>query len=682
MINKKLPAIYYGGDYNPDQWPEEIWAEDMRLFKLAEINILTLPVFSWAKLQPNEETYDFGWLDRILDLIAKNGIYVCLATSTAAQPAWMSKKYPEILPVDVEGRKSRHGGRQNICPNSPKYRELSAKLAGKLAERYRNYPGLLVWHVSNEYITHCYCENCAAAFRNWLKSRYGTLEEVNRRWYMNFWGHTVYDWEEIVPPSKLGGDYICFQGMCLDYKRFMSDSILECYLGEYRAIKAFTPDIPVTTNTWGLINNIDWHRWAEYMDVAAWDHYPAVNPAMPDPITTAALRFVFIRGIKNGQPFMLMEQTPSQQNWAPYNTLKRPGVMRLWSFQALARGADSVMFFQMRRSIGACEKNHGAVIAHAGHENTRVFRECAQLGRELKGLGDTLLDSRLRSGVAILMDIDNWNAVDLSSGPSKDLKYYSQIEKYYHSFYELNIPVDVVNPTADLSGYRMVVAPVLYMVKPGVAERIKNFVKQGGYFVTTFFSGIVDGNDRVTPGGYPGELRDVFGIWVEEMDALPPEMKNSIVMKETLGGLHGSYECGMLCALPHLEGAQALAVYGKDFYSGMPVLTENQFGQGKAYYIASDPEAGFLKSLVKYLCDQKGIKAPLEVAAGVEVTQRFKGEARGQTREEFTFLLNHNDEEVTVHLKDGCYTELLSGQEWRGEKALNGKDVAILQRRV
>jgi beta-galactosidase len=678
MINSKLPAIYFGGDYNPDQWPEEVWAEDMRLFKLAGINILTLPVFSWAKLQPAEDVYDFEWLDRILDLIAKNGIYVCLATSTAAQPAWMSRKYPEVLPVDVEGRKHTHGGRMNICPNSNKYREFSTNLAGKLAERYQNYPGLLVWHVSNEYITHCYCENCAREFRSWLKKRYGSLEEINRRWNMNFWSHTVYDWEEIIPPTKLNGDYICFQGMTLDYKRFMSDSILACYLGEYRAIKAFTPDIPVTTNTWGLINNIDWHRWSEYLDVAAWDHYPG----MTDPISNIAVRHDIIRGMKNGRPFMLLEQTPSQQNWSPYNSLKRPGVMRLWSYQAIAHGADTVMFFQMRRSIGACEKNHGAIIDHAGHENTRVFRECAQLGRELQSLGDAILDSRIYSKVAILFDIDNWNAVELSSGPSKDLKYYAQIEKYYHALHDLNITVDVVTPAADLSGYRIVVAPVLYMVKPGVADGIKNFVKSGGYFVTTFYSGIVDENDRVAPGGYPGELRELLGIWVEELDVLTPEMKNLIKMTQPVGELHGIYECGMLCSLPHLEGANALAVYGKDFYAGMPVLTENRFGQGKAYYVASDPEAGFLNGFMKYLCDQNGLKAPLEVPAGVEITQRLKGDAGTSGQEEFTFLLNHNDNGVTVHLKDGSYTELLSGQDWVGERVLKAKDVAILRRQT
>jgi len=683
MINSKLPAIYYGGDYNPDQWPEEIWKEDMRLFKKAGINIITLPVFSWAKLQPAEDTYNFEWLDRILDLAWENNIYVCLATSTAAQPAWMSKKYPEILPVDVEGRKRTHGARVNFCPNSKIYRKFSKELAGRMAERYKNHPGLVIWHIGNEYGTYCYCEHCADEFRNWLKARYGTIEELNRVWNMSFWGHTVYDWDEIVPPSYLNEmgkdvflgyqrDFTCFQGISLDYNRFMSDSSLECYKGEYEVIKAITPDIPITTNLLGTFKPFDYFKWAEQLDVVSWDNYPA----MKEPISNIAMRHDLMRGLKDGQPFMLMEQTPSQQNWQPYNSLKRPGVMRLWSYQAIAHGADTIMFFQLRRSFGACEKYHGAVIEHVGHENTRVFRECTQLGEELKNLGDKLLDSRLDSKVAIMFDWDNWWAVEFSSGPSRELKYVEQVEKYYKALHEMNISVDMIRPEADLSKYEIVIAPVLYMVKPGVAKSIENFVEKGGTFVTTFFSGIVNENDLVTLGGYPGELRNVLGIWAEEIDALPPDMKNSIVIKEAWGNLKGEYDCGMLCDLIHLEKAKALAVYGKDFYAGMPVLTENEFGTGKAYYIASDPENRFIKDFIKTLCDDKHLKAPFEAQEGVEVTQRFKD------GKEYTFILNHNDQPACISIGEKEGFDLISQRNIQGGAVIEPKGVMIIERKI
>jgi beta-galactosidase len=678
MINKKLPAFYYGGDYNPDQWPEEFWTEDMRMFKMAGINILTVPVFSWAKLQPSEDTYNFEWLDKVMDMAAENGMYVCLATSTAAQPAWMSKRYPEILPVDFDGRKRKHAGRVNFCPNSEVYRDFSTKLTRKLAERYKDHPALLIWHIGNEYGNYCYCDKCEEKFREWLKERYGTIEELNKRWNMSFWGHTVYDWDEIVVPSGISEmwregwrERTNFQGIALDYKRFMSESSLECYLGEHKIIREITPDVPITTNLMGTFKPLDYFKWAEHMDVVSWDNYPSLT----DPAFKTAMRHDLMRGLKDGQPFMLMEQTPSQQNWQAYNSLKRPGVMRLQSYQTVAHGADTIMFFQLRRSIGACEKYHGAVIEHVGHENTRVFRECAQLGEELRSLGDRLLDSRINSKIALVFDWENWWAVELSSGPSVQLNYVEQVEKYYKAFHDMNIPVDLVKSEADFSKYDIVIAPVLYMVKPGVAGNINSFVENGGTFITTFFSGIVNENDIVTIGGYPGELRKVLGIWSEEIDALFPDMRNSIIMKEKFGKLNSEYSCGMLCDLVHLEGAKALAVYGKDFYAGRPSLTVNEYGKGKAYYIAADPEEEFVKDFVQYLCEEKGIIAPLTAPEGVEITVRSKD------GEDFIFVLNHNDVEVAVALDNDMYKDLITGEEKQKELRLKGKDVVILERR-
>ncbi len=670
MIHPKLPVVYYGGDYNPDQWPEEVWKEDMRLFKLAGINIITLPVFSWAKLEPSEGTYDFSWLDKVLNLAWENGIYTCLATSTAAQPAWMALKYPEVLPVDKEGRKRTYGARVNFCPNSGVYRIASTKLAGKLAERYHNYPGLVVWHIANEYGGYCYCKNCAAEFRKWLAKRYRTIEELNAKWNTGFWGHTFYSWEEIVPPSSLNNDDRCYQSIYLDYNRFMSDSVLACYIGEYEAIREFSSDIPITTNFMGVFKPLDYSKWARYIDVISWDSYPPLNAVMAN----IAMRHDQMRGLKNGQPFMLMEQTPSQQNWMPYNSLKRPGVMRLWSYQAMARGADTIMFFQMRRSIGACEKYHGAVIEHCGHENTRVFRECAKLGAELKKLGGKLPDSRIDAKVAILFDWDNWWAVEQSSGPSILIKYVEQVDKYHKTFYDMNIAVDVISPDSDFKGYSIVVAPLFYMVKDGVAERLESFVEEGGTFVTTFFSGIVDENDLVVPGGYPGKLRKLMGIWVEEIDALFPEMFNTIEFSKASGKLEGSYKCKMLCDLINLESAKALAVFGKDFYAGRPALTENTFGKGKAYYIASDPEERFIADFAGELCGERGLKAPLIAPAGVEVTQRVKDGTK------YTFVLNHNDTGVQINLGQEQQFDLLTDRRLNGHIVLESKGVLILEK--
>lgn len=669
MINPKLKAVYYGGDWNPDQWPEEVWHEDIRLFKKAGINVVTVPVFSWAKLQPAEDHYDFEWLDKILDLLAENGIYACIATSTAAQPAWMSVKYPEILPVDVYGRKRTHGKRVNFCPNSKVYRKFAAELARKLAERYKDHPALLWWRVANEYGTYCYCENCAEEFRKWTQERYKTIEEVNKRWNLSFWGHTIYNWDEIMVPSELNDDNKWYQPVALDYLRFMTDSNIACFLNEYNVIKEVTPDLIVTTNISGFIKKLDQFKFGKYVDIISWDNYPQPQHAM----STVALKHDLMRGLREGESYILAEQTPSNQNWQAYNILKRPGVMRLLSYQALAHGADTVMFFQMRQSKAGVEKLHGAVISHVGHENTRVFREVAQLGAELKNLGDSILDARTEARTAIIFDWDNWWAVELSSGPSRDLKYFEQVEKYYSALYNLNIPVDIVKPDSDLSKYDLVIAPLLYMTKPGTAENIGRFVEKGGTFVTSFFSGIVDENDHVILGGYPGELKEILGIWVEEVDALLPHMRNAVVMKEPLGELAERYECGLICDILHLQGAEALAEYESDFYAGYPCLTRNQYGEGTAYYVATDPEQDFLNGLIKYICEQKGIKACLDVPQGVEVTQRYKGERI------FTFVLNHNDSAVTIDLTDKTYQDLITGRTLTGQVELEAKDVLILE---
>ncbi|MNO31935.1 Beta-galactosidase BgaP [compost metagenome] len=672
MINEKLPKIWYGGDYNPEQWDSEAWSEDERMFKLAGIDVATINVFSWALNQPDEATYDFSALDETMDRLYKSGVYVCLATGTGAHPAWMAKKYPDVLRVDVQGRKRKFGGRHNSCPNSPTYQKYAAKMAGKLAERYKDHPALLIWHVSNEYGGYCYCDNCEKAFRVWLKERYGTLDNLNRAWNTRFWGHTFYDWDEIVAPSELSeewnGNRTNFQGISLDYRRFQSQSLLEAYKLEHEELKKHTPDIPVTTNLMGFYPELDYFEWAKHMDIVSWDNYPSLDT----PVSFTAMTHDLMRGLKSGQPFMLMEQTPSQQNWQAYNSLKRPGVMRLWSYQAVARGADTVLFFQLRRSIGACEKYHGAVIEHVGHEHTRVFRECAELGRELGQLSDKLLDARTDAKVAIVYDWENRWATELSSGPTIALDYVNEVHKYYDALFKLKIETDMVSVEEDLSKYDIVIAPVMYMVKPGFAQKAERFVSAGGTFVTTFFSGIVNENDLVTVGGYPGELRPLLGIWAEEIDALFPDAKNQIVMKAPWGKLQGPFECGLLCDLIHSEGAEVLAEYGSDFYQGMPVLTVNKFGKGQAYYVASSPEASFMEGFLSNLCEEKGVKPLMAAPEGVEVARRVKNGLS------YLFLLNHNAESAAVEIGSEKL-DILTGEKVAGAITVPGRGVAILE---
>ncbi len=665
----KTEKLAYGGDYNPEQWPEDTWEEDMRLLKLAHIDTLTLNVFSWAALQPSENEYRFEKLDKIMEMAKKHQMNVCLATSTSAHPAWMARKYPEVLRTDFYGTKRKFGARHNSCPNSSVYRKYSVRLAEKLAERYQNYDNIIGWHIANEYGGECYCENCEKAFRVWLRERYGSLEELNRAWNTSFWGHTFYDWEEIVLPDRrtehFSENETTAQTISIDYRRFNSDSILKCFRLEYEAVKKYTPQIPVTTNLMeGPYKALDYRKWGKYMDFISWDNYPS----NADSYSKIAFSHDLMRSVGDGKPFVLMEQTPSAQNWQPVNALKRPGVMRLWSYQAVAHGADAVLFFQLKRSIGSCEKYHGAVIDHAGHEHTRVFREVTELGKELAELGDEILGATGAAEVALMFDWENWWAVEYSAGPSVRLKYLDEIMNYYAALHSRNIPVDIVGEENDLTGYKVVIAPVLYMTKPGVDERIREFVKQGGTFVTTFFSGYVDENDLVIIGGYPGRLRDILGIWVEEIDALPDTKENSFVYDGQ------AYRAGMLCDIMHLEGAKALAEYQEDFYAGTPVITCNEFGKGQAYYVGTRPEEAFYGRLVQEVCDKQQIRPAAETPSGMEAVARVRG------KEHYLFLLNHKEETGAVCVPKAS-TDLLTGKTY-GEKeqlSLAAKGVAILK---
>lgn len=666
--------MLYGGDYNPEQWPRDIWEEDMRLFNKAHINSATINVFSWAKLQPSENEYDFSELDAIIDCLAKEDMEIVLATSTAALPAWICRKYPDATRVDFEGRKHKFGHRHNHCPNSPSFKRFASELVRRLAERYSGHPNLKVWHISNEYSGECYCEQCEKAFRVWVKDKYQTIEAVNEAWNMTFWSHTLYGFEDIVVPNYLGDGIhdtaAAFAGLSVDYRRFNSDSLLDNFKMERDIIRLFDKETPATTNLMGAYKSLDYFKWAKEMDIISWDNYPSYNT----PLSHTAMNHDLMRGLKDGQSFMLMEQTPSQQNWQPYNALKRPGKMRVQSYQSIAHGADTIQFFQLRRSKGAVEKFHGAVIEHVGHEHTRVFNEVSELGQELEQLKDKLIGAETKARVGILFDWDNYWALEYTSGPTVDLKYVDQIQLYYDACYKKQIPVDMIHMDSDFTEYDIVLAPVLYMVKEGVSERIEAFVDQGGTFVTTFMSGIVDQSDNVHLGGYPGPLREILGIWVEEIDALAPESHNFIRTTNDLFQ-NSDYKCTMLCDLMHTEGAEVIAEYDSDFYKGLPVVTKNTVGRGEAWYVGSVLEQNMLDELIGNLLESKKIKGFGTLPEGVEIVSRVKDE------KEFYFIMNHTEKQHILEKGFEGYTDLLTGSKTDEEIELNAFDVKILYKK-
>lgn len=664
---KGFGRILYGGDYNPNQWPKEIWEQDMVYFKDARINSATINVFSWAKIQPAEDTYYFDELDEIVEMLSKENYDIVLATSTGAMPAWLYKKYPEVARTDYFGRHHKFGQRHNHCPNSLVFQKYAKALVEKLAERYAHNPHVTCWHISNEYGGECYCENCEKAFRVWLKKKYGTIEAVNKAWNMEFWGHSVYDWDEIVLPNALGdgmenGTDTAFAGLSVDYRRFMSDSMLENYKMERDVVRRYNPDTIITTNLMGTYKFLDYFKWAKEMDIVSWDNYPSYNT----PWSFTAMSHDLMRGLKDA-PFMLLEQTPSQQNWQPYNSLKKPGQMRAQSIQTMAHGADTVQFFQLRRSVGGCEKFHGAVIGHVGHNNTRVFREVKQLGEELERLGTSTLGSVNQADVGIIFDWDNYWALDYTSGPTEDLKYVDQIHHYYKFFYDNNIGVNMIPVDADFSKYKIVVAPVLYMVKQGMKEALTKFVENGGILITTFMSGLVNESDNVHLGGYPGPLRELAGVWVEEIDALAPEQTNTITFTDGT-----RMTCNLLCDLMHLEGAQLLASYDENFYAGMPAITKNTFGKGCTYYIGTNMGQEGIDKVLKMATQQANVHPVVKEPTALEVVCRKTADSTHY------YIFNFKETEIVIPDQFVGYTDLLTGKKVESGMRMKHYDALIL----
>ena len=673
-VNPKCPHFLHGGDYNPDQWPQETWDDDMRLMKLAACNAMSVGIFSWSQLQPAEDTFTFDWLDRIMDKLDQNGLYAVLATPSAAQPAWMSARYPEILRAHADGRPRRHGRRVNYCLTNPIYREKVRIINTQLAERYKGHRALLVWHVSNEYGGECHCPLCYEAFRQWLQGKYGTLAAINGAWWTAFWGHRYDGWSQIHPCDQ------SIHGLQLDWRRFVTRQTIDFFKNEIGPLRELTPDVPITTNFMGVYPGLDYRQFAREVDVVSWDSYPPYHDREGDWKHAVGVSFVhdLNRGLKGGRPFMLMECSPSVQNWKPVNKLKRPGLHRTEALQAVAHGADTVQYFQWRKGRGGCEKFHGAVVDHVGHENTRVFGEVAALGADLAKL-DAVIGTTVSPKVAIVYDWQNRWAIDAAAGPRNERKdYLPTCVNHYRPFWSRGVGVDVIGMEEDFHPrYKLLIAPMLYMLRPGVAERIQHFVADGGVFVTTYLCGIADQNDLVFTGGFPGPLRQLLGIWAEEIDVLYDDESNRIVPRDDNGlDLTGEYEAGVFCDLIHAETAEVLAEYVGEFYAYRPALTVNRFKRGAAFYIASRNDERFLDDFYAALIRSIEIPRILETDLPEGVTAQMRTD--GQRL--FIFLLNFTRQPQTVDLGDGRFVDVLNGSTIEGCVTLDGYATLVLER--
>ncbi|GID27900.1 beta-galactosidase [Paractinoplanes brasiliensis] len=626
------PRLEYGADYNPEQWPREVWDDDVRAMREAGVTIVSLGIFSWAKLETAPGRYDFGWLDEAIEKLHANGIAVDLATATASPPPWLTTAYPQVLPVDAKGNTIWPGGRQQWRPTSPIFREHALRLVRAMATRYGNHPAVVAWHVSNELGCHNvydYSDDAAAAFRTWLRARYTTIDALNESWGTAFWSQWYTGFEQILPPRQAATHPNPTQQ--LDFKRFSSDALKDYLVAEKAVLREITPDIPVTTNfmVMGETKGMDYADWAAEVDFVSNDHYRLPGGQTLDELSFSAN---LTGNLAGGRPWFLMEHSTSAVNWQPINLAKKPGELARDSLTHVAHGADAVCFFQWRQSRAGAEKYHSAMVPHAGTDSS-LFREVASLGSTLRSLSHVAGVPRTPAKAAILFDWTSWWAVEQDSHPTAALRYRQEALDWYTAFLDLGVRADVLPVAADFSAYDVVVAPVLHVVPSGLADRLTSYASSGGHLITTYFSGIVDENDHAWLGGYPGALRDLLGIRIEEfgplLDGDTAELDN---------GLTGTLWTDRIDVVS--PDTAVLATYKTGDQAGRAAITRRTVGAGSAAYVSTRLGPDGLGQVLGDLLSRAGVTSelPSPLRGVVELA------VRGDTR----FVINRTSEPVDI----------------------------------
>lgn len=639
----ELKNILYGGDYNPEQWLDapDILEKDIEYMKEAGINTVTMGMFSWAALEPEEGEYNFEWLEKTINRLYKNGISTILATPSGARPKWLSDKYPEVLRVSESRVRNLFGGRHNHCYTSSVYRKKIREVNGALAARFSSNPAIILWHISNEYGGDCHCPLCQKAFQEWLKDKYGTIHNLNKRWCTMFWSHVYQSFEQVESPSSIGENEL--HGLKLDWKRFVTDRTTDFLKWEIQSLKASGAKQPVTVNLMYDYKGLNYDSLAECIDIVSWDSYPVWHKR-EDVITARdnGMQHDYMRSLKH-KPFLLMESCPSAPNWQGVSKLKRPGLLTAASLQAIAHGSDSVLYFQIRQSRGSSEKFHGAVIDHYGSNDTRVFKEIKSIGRELAKLSE-ILGSSTDAKAAIIYDVENSWAMEDAQGPRNDgMFYHEAVMKSYNALKKTGVDVDIISEKQDISKYKLVIAPMLYLMREGIEDRLKQFTAKGGNLVMTYWSGIVDCTDRCHLGATPHGLTDVLGLRRTEIDGLYDNEINHFVPTSD-SFMNGTYECRNLCDLVEVSTGKPFMEYSEEFYKGTPSAVKNEYGTGVAYYIAADVNQQFYDDLYSIIVKEAKLEPLVNgtIPESIEVTSRFKGEYK------YVFVQNFNNKETDI----------------------------------
>jgi len=632
--------MYYGVDYYPEQWPENEWEKDAQLMSQANINIVRMAEFAWSKIESKEGEFNFEWLDKVINILANYGIKVILGTPTATPPKWLIDKHPDILPIDYNGNKLGFGSRRHYCPNNKTYHEYTIKIVKTIAEHYKDNENVLYWQIDNEFGCHradCHCDNCLEAFKKWLKSKYITIENLNNAWGTIFWSQTYPAWESIIIPKITLTSHN--PSLLLDYKRFMSDSFVKYQKIQIDTIKDIIPNAQITHNFMGLFNQIDYYNLAKDLDFVSWDNYPVPHFGnysfrIKNTAERVALSHDVMRGLKR-KNYWVMEHQSGPTGGEEVGRQLVPGEIRLWTYQSIAHGADSIVYFRWRTASAGSEEYWHGILDHDGIPRRR-YEEIKLIGKEVKKIQNIIEGSKVNAEIAILRSFDNEWAFEIQ--PHKNnFKYINQLNNYYKYFYEKNMSVDIVDPLTNLDKYKLVIAPGLIMLNKQILENISLYLQKGGRFLTTFRAGSKNWENRMNTNSLVGPLKDILGIDIEEYGAIPDGEDFLIKIDDDFGEANTWYD------VIKPINAKILGLYDSGYITGKPFFTVNYLQNGKAYYVGTIPEEKMLRKILNVVLEDISIQPyPFKVDQSVEISERIKN---GKS---FYFILNFNDVESHI----------------------------------
>ena len=662
--------FYFGVDYYPEHWPEERWPEDTRLMAEAGFNVVRLAEFAWSRMEPSEGQYDFEWLDRAIALLASHDIQVVIGTPTASPPPWLMTKHPDLFRVREDGRRWTYGNRREYCPNNPTYHDYTRRIVTQMAERYAGHPAVIGWQIDNEFGDRCYCPVCAEAFQGWLQRRYGSLDELNEKWGTVFWSHVYTAWGQVPLPLATGGSPN--PGLALDFARFSSDSYVAYQQIQVDILREMCPEHFITHNFMGFrYDRINYFDLGESVDFVAWDNYPRGfwdMRASVDP-SQAALACDTMRGLKR-QNIWVMEQQAGPSGWETVSVSPRPGELRLWAYQSIAHGADALVFFRWRTARFGTEEYWHGLLDHHGRAGRR-YEEIKRMGNEIRQAGEQIHGSAVKPSVAMILSYDSRFAFQIQPN-NPWFSYPAHFHHIYRALHEHHVPIDVVAPTADLSAYKLVVAPALYVVSDAAAENLTEFVEKGGVLLVTPRTGVKDEANAVVDAPLPGLLAELCGVEVEEYDSLPADGHNllefAVPVPESAGPVYATTWCDVLKP----QGATVVARYTQDYYAGKPTITLHQSGQGQVIYVGTTGDMDLYATLASWLLRLAGVQPVLDAPQEVEATERWQGNDR------LLFLLNHTGQAQELEL-DRHYVDLLSGSSVAGKVAIKPREVLVLR---